>query len=111
MLELSTVATSLLFGRSRSCAVLSARVSRFSNILTPDDLKPAYERAGMAFNGQLGQNFVVLNESDQEQFQGLGTSKPWSWGRSGGAGRGDRGGGRGGGTSGPVPTNTNLTGV
>jgi hypothetical protein len=79
-------------------------VSRFGNIVTPDDLKPAYERAGVAFKGQLGQNFVVLNESDQEQFQGLGSSKPWSGGRGGGAGRGDRGGGRAGGTSGKPRT-------
>jgi hypothetical protein len=33
--------------------------------LTKDDLITAYERAGRAFQGQLENNFVVLNDEDQ----------------------------------------------
>jgi hypothetical protein len=75
-------------------------VSRFSNLLKKDELKTAYERAGMSFRGQLSQTFVVLKEEDQD-VQDLGTSRPWSGARGGGRGRGDRGAGRGRGDAGP----------
>jgi hypothetical protein len=34
-------------------------------MLMKDDLITAYERAGRAFQGQLENNFVVLNDEDQ----------------------------------------------
>ena len=40
-------------------------VTRFHAMLTKDDLITAYERAGRAFQGQLENNFVVLNDEDQ----------------------------------------------
>jgi hypothetical protein len=40
-------------------------ISRFHNLMAKGDLATAYERAGVAFSGQLGQNFVVLNDEDQ----------------------------------------------
>jgi hypothetical protein len=43
-------------------------ISRFHNILRKADLTTAYERAGIAFSGQLSQNFVVLNDEDQTSF-------------------------------------------
>jgi hypothetical protein len=46
-------------------------VSRFGRRLTCEDLETAYGRAGNSFNGQLTQNFVVLNEHDQGQMQRL----------------------------------------
>jgi len=42
-------------------------VSRFGRMLVRADLKTAYGRAGRSFNGQLRQNFVVLNEFDQDE--------------------------------------------
>jgi hypothetical protein len=71
-------------------------VSRFSKVLTKEELTPSYERAGMAFKGQLEQTFVVLNEEDQNELQRLGTSKPWSGGPKGSAkGKGTPGGSSG----------------
>ncbi len=81
-------------------------VSRFSNLLKKDELKTAYERAGMAFRGQLSQTFVVLKEEDQDDAFNLGTSRPWSGARGGGRGKGDRGAGRGRGDAGPNRTAT-----
>jgi hypothetical protein len=40
-------------------------ITRFHNTLKKADLTTAYERAGIAFCGQLSQNFVVLNDEDQ----------------------------------------------
>ncbi len=40
-------------------------VTRFHAMLMKDDLITAYERAGRAFQGQLENNFVVLNDEDQ----------------------------------------------
>jgi len=70
-------------------------ISRFHNILTKDDLLTAYKRAGRAFSGQLEQNFVVLNETDQVQVLGYDPAGPWSKGRGGGNQRGRRGGASG----------------
>jgi hypothetical protein len=42
-------------------------VSRFGRMLVRADLETAYGRAGRSFNGQLRQNFVVLNEYDQDE--------------------------------------------
>ena len=44
-------------------------VSRFGKKVTKEDLETAYGRAGRSFNGQLQQNFVVLNERDQSLLQ------------------------------------------
>ncbi len=46
-------------------------VSRFGRQLTKEDLETAYGRAGRSFNGQLQQNFVVLNENDQDLLQSV----------------------------------------
>jgi hypothetical protein len=46
-------------------------VSRFGRQLTKEDLETAYGRAGRSFNGQLQQNFVVLNENDQDLLQAV----------------------------------------
>jgi hypothetical protein len=40
-------------------------ITRFHNTLKKADLTTAHERAGIAFCGQLSQNFVVLNDEDQ----------------------------------------------
>jgi len=71
-------------------------VSRFSNLLKKEELMTAYERAGIAFSGQLSQTFVVLKDEDQADAHKLGTSRPWSGARGGARGRGDRGGAGGG---------------
>jgi hypothetical protein len=72
-------------------------ISRFGRQLTKEDLETAYGRAGRSFNGQLQQNFVVLNERDQDLLQSVSQPKP---GGSGGAhqnsGRASARGGRGG---------------
>jgi hypothetical protein len=46
-------------------------VSRFGRQLTKEDLETAYGRAGRSFNGQLQQNFVVLNKNDQDLLQAV----------------------------------------
>jgi len=52
-------------------------ISRFGRQLSKEDLETAYGRAGRSFNGQLQQNFVVLNEFDQDRLQSLShTSGP-----------------------------------
>jgi hypothetical protein len=68
-------------------------VSRFGRQLTKEDLETAYGRAGRSFNGQLRQNFVVLNENDQDLLQPF---LPHVASGSGGAPRGG-GAARGGG--------------
>jgi hypothetical protein len=47
-------------------------VSKFGHLVRADDLEAAYGRAGRTFNGQLQQNFVVLNEQDQAYLQSVG---------------------------------------
>ena len=72
-------------------------VNFYGHLIEPLDLTVAYKRAGKAFDGQLQQNFVVLNEDDRELCwadigsAGLGSSE------TGRAGSG--GGGRGGGST------------
>jgi hypothetical protein len=44
-------------------------VSRYGHLVDVEDLETAYGRAGKSFNGQLQQNFVVLNERDQAALQ------------------------------------------
>ena len=46
-------------------------VSRFGRQLNKEELETAYGRAGRSFNGQLQQNFVVLNEHDQDRLQAV----------------------------------------
>jgi hypothetical protein len=46
-------------------------VTKFGKVLTFEDLETAYGRAGTSFNGQLQQNFVVLNERDQQRLQSV----------------------------------------
>ena len=46
-------------------------VTRFGHLVGMEDLETAYGRAGRSFNGQLQQNFVVLNERDQIQLQSI----------------------------------------
>ncbi len=76
-------------------------VTKFGHLVSVDDLEAAYGRAGKSFNGQLQQNFVILNERDQAQLQ----SVVGSGSRSGypapftGAGGSGRGGARGGGSN------------
>ena len=81
-------------------------VTRFGGRLDRRDLETAYGRAGRSFNGQLRQNFVVLNEVDQDLLMSVGTSsatsRPGGSGASGPSGswskRGARGGGGGAGS-------------
>jgi hypothetical protein len=76
-------------------------VTKFGHHVQAEDLVAAYGRAGRTFNGQLQQNFVVLNEQDQAYLQSVGQPTPsgsrpseTTSGRGGGLTRG-RGGGSG----------------
>jgi hypothetical protein len=53
-------------------------VTKIRNRLGIDELETAYGRAGTSFNGQLQQNFIVLNERDQ------GTPRSFATARGGG---------------------------
>jgi hypothetical protein len=53
-------------------------ISRFGHLLHRSDLTVAYDRAGVAFKGQMSQNFVVLNDDESQ--------KPRSGPRPGGSG-------------------------
>jgi hypothetical protein len=44
-------------------------VTRYGNMVGVEELETAYGRAGRSFNGQLQQNFIVLNEYDQGTLQ------------------------------------------
>jgi hypothetical protein len=62
-------------------------VSRFHNTVSREDLVTAYERA---FDGQLENNFVVLNEEDQRAMvcsTSAGTAGPRGGARGGGSGK------------------------
>jgi hypothetical protein len=73
-------------------------VSRFGKMLSIEDLETAYGRAGRSFNGQLKQNFVVLNETDQQSLQSFGGYRnPGEAGSSTMRQDPSRGSGRGGG--------------
>ena len=41
-------------------------ISRFGSLLRRSDLTVAYDRAGVAFRGQLSQNFVVLHDEESQ---------------------------------------------
>jgi hypothetical protein len=79
-------------------------VTRFGHLVDIDDLETAYGRAGRSFNGQLQQNFVVLNERDQIALQSVNRATSTSGATataggtrsSGGSWAGARGGARGG---------------
>lgn len=84
-------------------------VSRFGNMLGKKELETAYGRAGRSFNGQLRQNFVVLNEYDQDALMSVdpnragtswsaGAQRPQRGGNGGGAGAGGQWSARGKGT-------------
>jgi hypothetical protein len=72
-------------------------VSRFGNLLDRKDLETAYGRAGRSFNGQLRQNFVVLNEVEQEALFSVNPNLANQQQGQGQSGRGGAGGPRGGG--------------
>jgi hypothetical protein len=65
-------------------------VTRYGNMVGVEELETAYGRAGRSFNGQLQQNFIVLNEYDQgtlqPAFRDPGMKGPSSSGGSGGSG-------------------------
>jgi hypothetical protein len=63
-------------------------VSRFGNMLDRKDLETAYGRAGRSFNGQLRQNFVVLNEMEQDALLSVNPGPSNSNSRQGQSGRG-----------------------
>ena len=69
-------------------------VSRFGNMLERKELETAYGRAGRSFNGQLRQNFVVLNEYDQDALMSVDPNRAGTSGY-GGPQRSQRGGGGG----------------
>jgi hypothetical protein len=70
-------------------------VTRFGHLVGVEDLETAYGRVGRSFNGQLQQNFVVLNERDQASLQSVLGSATTARPTSGGSGT-YRGGARGG---------------
>jgi hypothetical protein len=80
-------------------------VTKFGHLVKRMDLDAAYSRAGNAFEGQIKQNFVVLNMTDHNLFRSgasTSSSKPgssWYPGRGSATPRGggtkDRGGARG----------------
>jgi len=75
-------------------------VTRFGHLVNVEDLETAYGRAGRSFNGQLQQNFVVLNERDQIQLQSVskpGRAPPTVSSEGGGTILGTRGSAAGGG--------------
>jgi hypothetical protein len=75
-------------------------VTKFGHLVGRGDLDAAYSRAGNAFEGQVGQNFVVLNAADHNLFRagasgGSGSSgKPGSSWYPGGGTAHSRGGAR-----------------
>jgi uncharacterized membrane protein YgcG len=88
-------------------------ISRFGHLVNVEELETAYGRAGRSFNGQLQQNFVVLNERDQLSLQssaGISSSSTSARGSSARGGRARGGGGGGGGRSGyPAASDTSNT--
>jgi hypothetical protein len=71
-------------------------ITRFGHLVEVEDLETAYGRAGNSFNGQLQQNFVVLNERDQATLQSVsGRAASASTSRGAPRGRGGGAGGRG----------------
>jgi hypothetical protein len=66
-------------------------------MLDRKDLETAYGRAGRSFNGQLRQNFVVLNEMEQDALLSVNPGPSNSNSRQGQSGRGGARGAGGGG--------------
>jgi len=82
-------------------------VTRFGHLVDIDALETAYGRAGTSFNGQLRQNFVILNERDQSKLQSVTRSAGTSGSRGpGGHARGGHGGPRGSGSGRGQPPRT-----
>jgi hypothetical protein len=80
-------------------------ISRFGHLVNVEELETAYGRAGRSFNGQLQQNFVVLNERDQLTLQssaGISSSSTSTRGYPARGGKA-RGGGGGGGARAGYP--------
>jgi hypothetical protein len=77
----------------RSFSFIEA-ITRYGDSVELGELETAYGRAGRSFNGQLQQNFVILNEFDQGKLQphiARGTGVPRGP-TPGGSGTGARGG-------------------
>jgi hypothetical protein len=83
-------------------------VSKFGRLLRFEDLDAAYSRVGNAFEGQVAQNFVVMNNQDHDSFRtgasggSFGSGAPPGGSRSGSGSSsraGAHAGGRGGGAS------------
>jgi hypothetical protein len=51
-------------------------VSKFGNLVKMEDLDAAYSRVGNAFEGQVAQNFVVLNNRDHDYFRSGASGAP-----------------------------------
>jgi hypothetical protein len=83
-------------------------ISRFGNLLSRGDLTTAYDRAGIAFKGQMSQNFVVLNDDEPPNPRAGPT--PRSSGAPSGSGS-SRGGHGPGGRAQPGSTDHNPRGV
>jgi hypothetical protein len=83
-------------------------ISRFGNLLSRGDLTTAYDRAGIAFKGQMSQNFVVLNDDEPPNPRSGPT--PRSSGAPSGSGS-SRGGHGPGGRAQPGSTDHNPRGV
>jgi len=75
-------------------------VGMYGHLLALSDLTSAYKKAGKSFDGQLQQNFIVLNEEDQQKCWGSLPAAPPSGYRGRGRGHwrgsGDPSGGRSG---------------
>ena len=88
-------------GSQKTLTFVDAIMS-YGNLIRPADLASAYKRAGVAFDGQLQQNFVIMTESEREDCwtENSGTSTPagtatTSYFRSSGTSRPYRGSDRG----------------
>jgi hypothetical protein len=89
-------------------------IMAYGNLIRPADLASAYKRAGVAFDGQLQQNFVLMTETEQEECwsvttgsgaSGANSTTSYFRGNSGVPRGGQRGGQRGQGVKrGPSPT-------
>jgi hypothetical protein len=80
-------------------------IMAYGNLIRPADLAAAYKRAGVAFDGQMQQNFVLMTENEREECWSVtsgsgatGANSTTSYFR--GSGVGNRGGQRGGRTGG-----------
>jgi hypothetical protein len=80
---------------ARSFSFIDA-IKNFGKSLNKKDLEKAYARAGMAFDGQLQQNFVVLKDSEVDRLSHSGPmrgsykGKGFQRGRGNGRGKGSK---------------------